>query len=78
MTVLITAIPQDITAGVKNIDMRMSSGDARLQISVNSSAFTDIPDTVKTSSTNFNITVPRCRIQSVITGDAAVSTSTIE
>ena len=72
MTELLHNEPQPFGTGIKNIDMRMSSGDARLQISVDGSAFADIADTVKTADSNFNITIPKCRIQAVITGDATV------
>ena len=77
MANLVHNTPLEVTSGIKNIDMRMSSGDARLQMSVDGSTFVDIADTVKTASTNFNITVPACEIQAVITGDAVVKVNHI-
>ncbi len=73
MSELINNRSTSVSPGVKNVDMRMSSGDARLQMSVNGSAFTDIANSVKTADSNFNITVPECEIRAVITGDATVS-----
>jgi hypothetical protein len=72
MTELTHDIPQGFATGIKNIDMRMTGGDARLQISVDGSAYADITDSVKTAGTNFNITIPECRIKALITGDAVV------
>lgn len=73
MTTLTNGVPVRVFSGIKGIDMRMSSGSAKLQISVDDSAFTDIADSSKTASTNFNITVPECKIQAVTTGDAVVN-----
>lgn len=77
MTILLTAEPQSIGAGTYNVLMVMSSGDAKLQYSTDSLAFTDIPDSTKTASTGIELSLPSCRIQSVITGDAQVSISQI-
>lgn len=77
MTELVNNRSTNVSPGVKNVDMRMSSGDARLQMSVNGSTFTDIADSVKTTNSNFNITVPECQIRAVITGDAVVNLSYI-
>jgi len=57
--------------------MRMTSGDARIQMSVDGNAYEDIASSVKTADAGFNITIPECYIQSVITGDAVVSINRI-
>ena len=72
MTLLLTAVPEEISGGKLNIDMDMTTGDARVQLSINGRPFKDIESSVKTAGANFNISVPSCRIQSVITGDATV------
>jgi hypothetical protein len=63
--------------GTKNINMYMaSSGTAKLQISVdNGTVYQDIPDTSKTASATFNITIPDCLIKAVITGDSVVTSN---
>ena len=72
MVDLVHDIPQGFETGIKNIDMRMSTNDARLQISVDGSAFEDLADSIKTASTNFNLTIPPCKLKALITGDAVV------
>lgn len=72
MTKLVNNVPARMSSGVKGVDMRMSSGSAKLQISVDGSTFTDIADSSKTANANFNITIPECKIQAVTTGDAEV------
>ena len=78
MTALLHNAPQDFVTGIKNIDMVMSSGDARIQISVNGSAYKDVASSIKTASSNFNITIPNCKIQAVITGDAVVNLENVK
>ena len=77
MANLVTATPLKISAGLKCISMRMTSGDARIQMSVDGNAYEDIASSVKTADADFNITVPECHIQSVITGDAVVTVNRI-
>jgi len=77
MTNLVTATPLKVSAGLKCISMRMTSGDARIQMSVDGNAYEDIASSVKTADAGFNITIPECYIQSVITGDAVVSINRI-
>jgi len=72
-----SSFPESIAAGTYNVLMVMSSGDAKLQYSTDSLAFTDIPDSTQTSSTGFELDLPSCRIQSVITGDGQVSISQV-
>jgi len=71
-TDLIHDTPEDVPFGMYNIDMVMTSGDARLKISVGGSDYKDISDSIKTASDSFNITVPKCQIKATITGDATV------
>ena len=77
MTTLIHNTLIAFKTGMKNVDMEMTSGDARLQISVNGSAYKDIVNTIKTASANFNITVGACSIKALITGDAVVEVSVV-
>lgn len=72
MAKLLTAVPINVSAGTYNLKMDMSSGDARLQYSVDNEDFTDIIDSVQTSNSSVAIELPGCRLQSVITGDANV------
>ena len=74
---LLTSTPVSKAAGTYNILMVMSSGDAKLQYSTDELTFTDIPTSTKTASTGFEIDLPSCQIQSVITGDAEVSISQV-
>ena len=70
MTQLVNGAEIRFSAGLKGVDFRMSSGSAKLQISVDGSTFLDIPDTDKTESVNFNITTPKCKLKAILTGDA--------
>ena len=69
---LVSGVPQGYATGIKNYDVEIGTGTAKLQMSVNGRAFKDIPDTDKTANYNSNITIPECRIQAILTGDATV------
>jgi len=61
-----------IFTGMQNIVMNMSTGDARIQMSIDNQPFSDIPDTVKTADASFNMSIPASIIRAVITGNAKV------
>ena len=78
MTALLTADPVEFSTGIKNYDVEIGTGTAKLQISVEGRGFKDIPDTDKSADYNNNITLPSCRIQAILTGDATVAINNIK
>ena len=78
MALLATGVKTLLHKGMYNIDMEMSAGDARLQISVGGREFKDIDETIYALNANFNLTIPRCAIRSVITGDGTVHITSLE
>jgi hypothetical protein len=77
MTALLTADPVEFSTGIKNYDVEIGTGTAKLQISVEGRDFKDIPNTDKTANYNNNITIPVCRIQAILTGDATVAINNV-
>jgi len=73
MTKLVVNKATPVTDGTKTISMRMTTGDARIRMSVDGNAPVDIASTIKTADADFNIRVPDCEITAVVTGDATVS-----
>ena len=69
---LVSGVPQTYTTGIKNYDVEIGTGTAKLQMSVKGRTFKDIPDTDKSANYNNNITIPDCKIQAILTGDATV------
>ena len=67
-----------ITGGLKGVSIRMTTGDARIKMSVDGNAPEDIPSTIKTGNADFNITLQECEITAVVTGDATVSIGSAE
>lgn len=75
MSILLTGVEQDLKdfPGTYIVKMTMSTGDARLQWSVEGEAFTDIPDTIKTADDVFDLKIAAGTvIKSLITGNAVV------
>jgi len=70
---LISETPLGLGSGTYNLKYVMASGDARLQWSVDNEDFTDVPDSVQTSTTGKTVDLPSCRVQSVLTGDATLA-----
>ena len=70
MTELRASTPLAVTNGVKTVSFRMSSGTGKIQMRTGDDAFVDIASSSKSASADFNITVPDCDIQAVLTGDA--------
>ena len=77
-TQLLTGVANGVSRGRYCVKMIMTTGDARLSWQVGSEAFADIPDTIKTATTGFEVVLPSCQLKSVITGDAVVSITLIE
>ena len=75
MTELRTGVPLKVTNGIKTISFRMSSGTGKIQMRTGDDAFVDIASSSKSASADFNITVPDCEIQAVLTGDATAKTN---
>ena len=75
MTELRNSVPLPVTNGVNTISFRMSSGTGKVQMRTGDDAFVDIASSAKTASADFNITVPDCEIQAVLTGDATAKTN---
>lgn len=69
--ILATADPTRVKSGKYNVKTVMSTGTSKLQIQLKAEAFTDIPDSDKSATTSFNIDLPSCRVQAVLTGDAS-------
>ena len=70
---LVTATPLPLGSGTYNLKYVMTSGDARLQWSVDNEDFEDVPDSVQTSTTGKTVELPSCRVQSLLTGDATLA-----
>lgn len=68
-----TATPINITPGEYVLVTAMSAGTSKLQISVLGGSFQDITDASWTADADTRIFLPRCRVQSVLTGDATMS-----
>lgn len=80
---LLTEDPTTIGSGDYNARNDLTSGENKLQYSVDGGAFRDVPDSAVTSSStaeekDYILTLPNCRVQSVITGDGDVWLDTVE
>lgn len=69
--------PISIDDGYKNVQMSITSGDVKLQYSTNGLPYVDVPDSTKTASTGFNVSLPTCDIKAIITGVAEVSVNKV-
>lgn len=75
MSILLTGVEEDLKSlpGTYIIKMTMTTGDARIQWSVEGEAFTDISDTTKTENSEFTMEISAGTvIKSLITGNAVV------
>jgi hypothetical protein len=71
MTILTT--PKKQNDGLYIVTMTMTVGTAELQYSTADFGDTLITDTAKTESATFELSLPRCTLTAVVTGDAVVS-----
>ena len=56
--------------GDYNLKIDITTGTAKLQYSVDNEAFTDIEGSTQTANAGVSITLPKCRLNAVLTGDA--------
>ena len=82
----LTVVPQGVEKGRYNIHMKMTTGDAKIQYNLGDnnddggadSTFIDIPSSLQTGSTGFNVDLPSCKIKAITTGDAIVNFLIVE
>tara|TARA_R110000851_G_scaffold327999_1_gene498179 strand:+ start:3360 stop:3614 length:255 start_codon:yes stop_codon:yes gene_type:complete len=78
-TSLATGVPQTISTGIKSISFRMTAGTAEIQKSdIGVDDFVVIASSAKTASSDFNLTLPSCQIQAVLTGDATATIDNVK
>ena len=70
---LLTAEPISVSAGIHNVQIVISTGTAKLQYSTDSLTFVDIPDSDVAASSGFEVSLPSCQVQAVLTGDAELA-----
>ena len=73
---LLTATPVTVGSGIYNVSVAIGTGTAKLQYSVEGESFIDITDS-STNTTPYNVELPNCQIQSIITGDSEVWLNTV-
>ena len=63
----------DIQHGQYQLTYTMSSGTAKLQVSVDDSAFQDVVDSDKSATTAVQVSLCTSKVKAVLTGDAVLS-----
>lgn len=70
-------VTEDIQHGQYQLTYTMSSGTAKLQVSVDDSAFQDVPLSDKSASTVVQVSLCTSKVKAVLTGDAELSINRI-